>query len=61
MKTYDKVVLWLYRHFCSLNYRFCMADAYLASHRGESAISASWQASASEWEREYQMAGRSLI
>ena len=52
---------WLWKLYCSLNYRHCMVEAYLASNRGEYMTKAQWQVAASEWQREYIMAGRTLV
>ncbi len=49
------------KFWLSLNYRFCMVEAYLASNRGEVVAAAEWQSKASEWQREYLMCGRGLV
>lgn len=38
------------RLFASLNYRYCMASAYLAAHRGDALAVADFEARAHEWE-----------
>jgi len=52
---------WFQKLWCSLNYRFCMVEAYRASHRGEVLVAADWQSKASDWERDYIMCGRTLV
>jgi hypothetical protein len=51
----------LIKLFISMNYRYCMASAYLASQRGDGVATADFLTRASEWEREYLMAGRRLV
>ena len=40
------------RFFLRQNYAFCMANAYLASHRGDGVAVADWQLRANEWQRQ---------
>lgn len=51
----------LLKWWYSLNYRYCMTEAYLASHRGEGAVSADWATTASGWQLKYYMHGRKLV
>ena len=46
--------------FYSLNYRYCMVNAYFAYNQGEYITKAQWQSAAMEWERKYIMVGRTL-
>lgn len=52
---------WMWRLWYSLNYRWCMVEAYSASNRGETLVAANWQSKAGEWQREYLMCGRELV
>lgn len=40
----------LNRLWASLNYRYCMASAYLAAHRGDAVAVADFEARANDWE-----------
>jgi len=53
---------WWNKVWCSLNYRYCMSSAYLLSKQGNGLIaSADFMSRASEWQREYLMAGRKMV
>jgi len=47
--------------FCSLNYRFCKVEAYLAENRGELIMAADYASRAMDWNREYLMTGRKMV
>lgn len=51
----------LHKWWYSLNYRYCITEAYLASHRGETVVSADWAEMASSWQLKYLMHGRKLV
>jgi hypothetical protein len=50
------IKLWL-----SLNYRYCMAEAYLMSQQGRGPESAYWLGKAMDWQREFLMCGRRMV
>jgi hypothetical protein len=51
----------LVKLWCSMQYRYCMSSAYLASQRGDGVAAADFLCRASDWQREYLMAGRSMV
>ena len=52
---------WWARTFASLNYRYCMAKAYLLAQQGDMPGVACWQGKALDWQREYLMCGRKMV
>ena len=48
----------LWQFWCSINYRFCMSEAYLAERRGDGFAKGDWMTRAQKWDREYIMSGR---
>lgn len=56
----QRLILWWLRKWYSVNYRFCMTEAYLASQRGENLMAGEYQTRAAAWELEYWRCGRGL-